>query len=70
VVKHFAKKQKEAKTMVNEEDVKGNLEMTEGKNEISIKYIDVIAGGLRHQYAVSERITSYSRFNGKSEIFV
>lgn len=56
--------------MVNEEDVKGNLEMTEGKNEISIKYIDVIAGGLRHQYAVSERITSYSRFNGKSEIFV
>jgi hypothetical protein len=34
--------------LAKEEDVKSNVEMTEGKNEISVRYIRVIAGGLRH----------------------
>ena len=48
MVKHFTKKQKEAKSMANEEDVKSYTEMTEGKHEVSIRYIDGTAGGPRH----------------------
>jgi hypothetical protein len=34
VVEHFAKKQKKAKSMANQEDIKSNKKMTEGKNEV------------------------------------
>ena len=37
VVEHFAKKQKKAKSMANQEDVKSNKKMTEGKNEVSVR---------------------------------
>jgi hypothetical protein len=37
VVEHFAKKQKEAKTVAKEKDIKSNKEMTEDKNEISVR---------------------------------
>jgi uncharacterized protein YfkK (UPF0435 family) len=46
VEKHFRKKQ--TKTVAKEEDIKSNSEMIEGKNEISVRNIDGIAGGLRH----------------------
>jgi hypothetical protein len=49
VVEHFAKQQKEAKPLAKEENVKINAEMTEGKNEISVSHIDIIAEGLRHK---------------------
>ena len=42
MVKHFAKKQKETKTVAKEEDTKSNVEMIEGKNEISVRNIDGI----------------------------
>jgi hypothetical protein len=48
VVKHFAKKQEKSKTVVKEEYIKSNAEMTEGKNEISVRNIDGIAGVFRH----------------------
>ena len=70
MVENFAKKQKEAKNVANQEDVKSNAEMTEGKNEISVRHIEVIADGLRHIYAASCHPDNHSRFNGKSEIFV
>jgi len=37
VAEHFAKKQKEAKTVTKKEDVKSNTQMTKGKNEISVR---------------------------------
>jgi hypothetical protein len=43
VIEHFAKKQKEANTVTKEKGVKSDTEMTEGKNEISVRYIRVIA---------------------------
>ena len=53
MVKHFAKKQKETKTVAKEEDIESNAEMIEGKNEISVRNIDGIAGGNRHINGVS-----------------
>jgi hypothetical protein len=70
VVEYFAKKQKEAKNVPKEEDVKSNAEMTEGKNEISVRHIEVIADGLRHIYAASCHHDNHSRFKGMSDIFV
>ena len=70
MVEHFAKKQKEIKTVAKEEDIKSNSKMNEGKNEIAVRHIDGIAGGLNNKYNISERIINYSRFNGKSDIFV
>jgi len=48
VAKHFAKKQKETKTVAKEEDIKSNAEMIEGKNEIFVRNIAGIAGVFRH----------------------
>jgi hypothetical protein len=48
VVEQFAKEQKEAETVAKKEDVKSNVEMPEGKNEISVRYIRGIAGVPRH----------------------
>jgi hypothetical protein len=53
VVEHFAKKQKETKTVAKEEDIKSNAEMIEGKNEIFVRNVDVIAGEPRHINSVS-----------------
>jgi len=70
VVEHFAKKQKETKTVAKEEDMKSNAEMIEGKNEISVRNVDVIAGGNKHINSVSYHPMKYSRFNIKREKFV
>jgi hypothetical protein len=70
VVEQFAKQQKEAKNVANEEDVKSNAETIKGKNEISVRHIDVIADGLRHIYAASCHPGNHSRINGKSDKFV
>jgi len=43
--------------------------MTEVKYEISVRYINGVAGVLRHKYAVTCRPINHSRFNGKSNIF-
>ena len=70
MVKHFTKKQKEAKSMAKEEDVKSYTEMTEVKHEVSVKYINGIADGPRNKYTVSYHFINHSRFIGKSDIFV
>jgi head-tail adaptor len=58
VVEHFAKKKKEAKTVAKQENIKSNEEMSEGKNEISVRYIDGIAVVPRHIYRVSLKDSS------------
>jgi uncharacterized protein YfkK (UPF0435 family) len=70
VVENFAKKQKETKTMAKEEDIKSNAEMIEGKNEISFRNIDGIAGGLRHIHTVSYQPMKQSRFNIYRDKFI
>jgi hypothetical protein len=67
LAQQFAKKQKEAKTVAKEKEPKSNMEMTEAKYKISVRHNRDIADGHSHIYAVSERLTSYSRFNGKSD---
>jgi hypothetical protein len=52
VVEHLAEEQKKAETVAKEEDIKSNMKMTEGKNEISVRYILVIADGPRHIHSV------------------
>jgi hypothetical protein len=70
MVEHFLKKQEEAKTVAKEEDIKSNMEMTEGENEVSVRYIRSFAEGPRHKYAVSERPIKPSRLDGKRDKFV
>jgi head-tail adaptor len=70
MVEHFVKKQNKANTMDKEEDVKSNTEMTEDENEVFVRYIRGIVDGLKHKYAVSERIINYSGFSENSDIFV
>jgi hypothetical protein len=56
--------------VAKEKDIKGDTEMTEGKNKISVRSVHPFAGGPSDIYAVSERLIKQSRFNGKSDIFV
>jgi hypothetical protein len=56
--------------VAKEEDVKINVEMTEGKNEISVRYIRVIAGGPRHINTVSYLPMQHSRFDIKRHKFI
>jgi hypothetical protein len=56
--------------VAKEEDVKNNVVMTEGKNEISVRYIRVIAGGPRHINTVPYLPMKHSRFNIKREKFI
>jgi head-tail adaptor len=69
-VEHFVKKHNKANSLAKQEDVKSNAEMTEGKNEISVRHMHVITDGLRHKYALSCRPVNHSRFNEKSNVFV
>jgi ribosomal protein S4E len=55
VVEHFAKKKKEAKTVAKDDNIKNKEKMTEGENEIPVRYIDVIAVVPRHKYRVFEQ---------------
>jgi len=70
VVENFAKKQKETYTMAKEHDVKSNTEMAEGKNEISVRYIRVVADWARLINTVSYLPMNHSRFNIISEKFI
>jgi head-tail adaptor len=70
VEEHFAKKKKEAKTVAKQENIKSNEEMTEGKNEISVRYINGVAVVPRHIYNVFSQPINQSRFKGKNDIFV
>jgi hypothetical protein len=67
LVQHFAKKQKEAKTVAKKKHIKSNMEMNEGKNKIYVRYICGIADGHSHKYAVPDKLINHSRFNGKSD---
>ena len=52
MVKHFAKKKKEAKTEAKEENIKSKEKVTQVENEILIRYIDIIAFEPRHKYMI------------------
>jgi hypothetical protein len=49
LVQHFAKIQKKAKSVAKEMDMKSKMDMTEGKNKISVRHISGIADGQRHK---------------------
>jgi hypothetical protein len=70
VVEHFAKEKEEAKSKATKKNIKSNQEITECKNEIFVRYIDVIAGEPRHICRVFCHPIRHSRFNGKGDIFV